>query len=75
MAIAKGLTPQQVRDALLQRNADHEPEFYISLTETEASECASGYVSQSIKSRLRAMLDWRLEDERRAARPVQKVKS
>ena len=44
--------------------------FWIHLTETQAAMCASGYVPASVKSVLRELLDYALEDERRAARPV-----
>ncbi len=64
------LTPQDIRDALLTRNAEHLPEFWVTLTEAEVEDCASGYVPKSVKARLRAMLDWQEEDRRRAQRPV-----
>lgn len=42
----------------------------VTLTEEQATALAGGYVSNSVKSMLRELLDWELEDERRAARPV-----
>jgi hypothetical protein len=44
--------------------------FYVELSDDDAEDVASGYVPTAIKAQVRAMLDWRREDERRAARPV-----
>ncbi len=44
--------------------------IWLHLTERQATDLASGYVSAATKSRLRELLDYREEDERRASRPV-----
>lgn len=46
----------------------------ICLNEDQAEAMAGGYVPASVKSMLRELLDFRLEDERRAVRPVSKAK-
>lgn len=48
--------------------------IWLHLTEQQAEDLASGYVSAATKSRLRELLDYRVEDERRAARPVRKAR-
>ncbi len=55
---------------LEERNAEHGTEFYVLVTEGQALDLASGYVPDSVKAMVRAMIEWREEDERRAARPV-----
>ena len=45
-------------------------QFYILVNHDHALAIASGYVPDSVKAQARTMLDWREEDERRAARPV-----
>lgn len=42
----------------------------IILTEDQAEAMASGYVPRSVKSILRELLDYELEDLRRSERPV-----
>mgnify|MGYP001607603605 FL=1 len=59
-----------VRAELERRNAEHGTLFSLQLSEADALDLASGYVPQSIQAAVLAMLDWRREDERRAARPV-----
>ena len=44
--------------------------FWLHLTEDQASALASGYVPNGVKSVLRELLDYALEDLRRAERPV-----
>ena len=48
--------------------------FWIHLTADQAEAIAGGCVPRSVKAILRELLDYRLEDERRAARPVRKRK-
>jgi hypothetical protein len=60
----------QLRRALVERNAEHEPEFYALLTEAQAVDMAGGYVPNSVRAMLRAMLDWQDDDRRRAERPT-----
>ena len=60
-----------IRAALLERNAAHETEFYVLLTESQALDLASGYVPNAVKAMCTSMLDWQRQDELRAARPVQ----
>lgn len=48
------------------RNAEMETGFYILVTEAEAQNIASGYVPNAVKAQVRAMLDWREEDQRKA---------
>ena len=48
--------------------------YWLHLTEAQATDLASGYVTNAVKSVLRELLDFRLEDERRAERPVRKAK-
>ena len=57
------------------RNAEHETEWYVLLNDEQALDIASGYVPNAVKAMVRTMLDWREEDERRAARPVRKAKT
>ncbi len=55
---------------------NHEWLFKLpDLTEAQACEMAAGYVPNSIKAQLREMLDFQLEDQRRAERPVRKAKA
>jgi hypothetical protein len=63
-------TLDEIRAALLVRNAEHDPEFYVLVTEGQAADMASGYVPNSVRAQIRAMLDWQDEDRRRADRPV-----
>jgi hypothetical protein len=44
----------------------------VVLSEEQATALASGYVPNAVKSILRELLDYELEDLRRAARPVVK---
>lgn len=46
----------------------------IVLSEEQATAMAGGYVPNSVKSMLRELLDWSLEDLRRAERPMVKAK-
>ena len=55
---------------LAQRNEEHQTEWYILVNDAQAEDLASGFVPQAVKAMVRCMLDWRAEDERRAARPV-----
>lgn len=48
--------------------------FWVHLTEAQAEALASGYVPLGTKSVLRELLDYDLEDQRRADRPIEKVK-
>lgn len=61
-----------VRDALDQRNAEHETEFTLQLYEADLLDLASGYVPPSVKAMCLAALDWASEDERRANRPARR---
>jgi hypothetical protein len=64
-----------LRRALVERNAEHVPEFYVLVTEEQADDLASGYVPASVRAMVRTMLDWQDEDRRRAARPVRTRKA
>ncbi len=64
-----------LRSELAARRAEHGTTFYIEVNEGQALDIASGYVPGSVKAQVRTMLDWQLEDERRAARPVRKKPS
>lgn len=56
-----------------ERSLDREC-YWLHLTEDQASAMAGGYVPNSVKSVLRELLDYALQDELRAARPVRKAK-
>lgn len=56
------------RDKLAAENQD--TSFYVLIDTDQALDIASGYVPNSVKAQVRTMLDWRDEDERRAARPI-----
>lgn len=69
--------------ALLAADLEQRPEAQMDaetrgislvLTEDQAEALASGYVPRSVKSILRELLDFELEDLRRSERPVAKVK-
>jgi hypothetical protein len=49
--------------------------FWLHLTEAQAEALASGYVSRAVKAVLRELLDYDLEDQRRAERPVEPKKA
>jgi hypothetical protein len=61
-----------LRAALVERNAEHVPEFYVLVTEEQAADIASGYVPISVRAMCRTMLDWQDDDRRRAERPLHK---
>jgi hypothetical protein len=61
-----------LRAALVERNATHDPEFYMLVTEAQAADIASGYVPLSVRAMCRTMLDWQDDDRRRAERPQQR---
>ena len=63
---------QQIRAELAQRNAEHEPGFYVLINEAQAEDLASGYVPLAVKAMCRTMLDWQDEERRCAERPVRK---
>jgi hypothetical protein len=44
--------------------------YWLRLTEDQAEHIAGGYVPRSVKAILRELLDYQLEDERRAGRPI-----
>lgn len=46
----------------------------VTINEEQAESLASGYVPRSVKSILRELLDFELEDQRRSERPVPKVR-
>jgi len=46
--------------------------FYVLVNEQQAIDLASGYVPNAVKAMVTTMLDWRRQDELRAARPVPK---
>lgn len=52
------------------REEAHESEWWLLLTETQVQDIAAGYVPNSVKAMARTCLDWALEDQRRADRPV-----
>jgi hypothetical protein len=62
-----------LRAALVERNAEHVPEFYVLVTEEQAADLASGYVPTSVRAMVRAMLDWQDDDRRRAERPTRRT--
>ena len=45
--------------------------LWVHLTEQQATDVASGYVPNAVKSVIRELLEFREEDERRPARPIQ----
>ena len=47
--------------------------FHLQLASSQMIDLASGYVPQDVRAMCLAALDWREDDRRRAARPVQKV--
>lgn len=49
--------------------------YWLHLTEDQASALAGGYVSTGVKSVLRELLDYDLEDLKRSERPVQETAS
>ena len=63
-------TMAALRAALFERNAEHEPECYVLVTEAQLEDLAAGYVPTSVRAMARAILDWQDDDRRRAARPV-----
>lgn len=48
--------------------------IWLHLTEDQASAMAGGYVPNGVKSVLRELLDYELEDQRRADRPLRVAK-
>lgn len=58
-----------------EKTESHEPGYWLRLTEAQATDLASGYVRNSVKSMIRELLDHHLEDERRAARPLPKTRT
>lgn len=60
-----------LREELLERNASHETLFRVELSESQAVDIASGYVPDAVKAMMTCMLDWRRQDQLRAARPIQ----
>lgn len=65
---------EQLLADLRQRNAEHEPNFWILVNERQCADLASGYVPDAVKAMASTMLDWEEEIERKAARPVPKPK-
>lgn len=60
-----------LRAALLEEGDDGHQRFYLLLTDSQALDIASGYVPDAVQAMCTAMLDWRRQDQLRAARPVQ----
>lgn len=56
------------------RMAERGPVFWIEVSEQQATDIASGYVPNAVKAMVTCMLDFRRQDELRAARPVPKKK-
>lgn len=67
------VTNADLRASLLERNAEHEPEFYILVNESQCADIASGYVPTSVMAMARTMLDWQELDRKRAERPCKKT--
>lgn len=61
-----------VRAELARRRAEHEPEFYVQISESEGKDLAAGFVPLAVQARVRTMLEWEDQDRRRAARPVKR---
>lgn len=57
---------------LRQRNAEHEPNFWILVNERQCRDLSCWYVPDAVKAMASTMLDWEEELERKAARPVPK---
>ena len=55
---------------LAQRNAEHVPEFWLLVTEAQATELAGGFVCSSVKAMCQLLIDTEEEDRRRAERPI-----
>lgn len=51
---------------LAARRTAHRTTFYIEVDEEQAHDIAAGYVPESVRAQVRAMCDWREDDERRA---------
>lgn len=58
---------------LLHEYEDGEPTFQFQLSPSQTIDLASGYVPNDVRAMCLAALDWREDDRRRAARPVQKA--
>ena len=54
-----------------ERNLDAEC-YWVHLSEDQASAMAGGYIPNGVKSVLRELLDYALEDQKRADRPLPK---
>ncbi len=67
------MTPDVDARPTAERDLDREC-YWLHLTEDQASAMAGGYVPNGVKGVLRELLDYQIEDERRAARPVTKRK-
>lgn len=65
-----GVTDKALCAELAERNADHEPEFNMIITEAQAMDLASGYVPLAVKAMATTMLDWQDDLRRAAERPV-----
>lgn len=63
--------PLEVRPDHAERDG-HTHRISIVLSEEQATAMAGGYVPNSVKGILRELLDYELEDLRRAERPVTK---
>lgn len=61
----------KLSEELAQRVEERGTDFHAIFTEAEAADLAAGYVPLSVRGTMRAMLDWRDDDRRRAERPVQ----
>lgn len=59
-------------EELAKRVEERGTDFHAIFTEAEAADLAAGYVPLSVRGMMRAMLDWREDDRRRAERPVRK---
>jgi hypothetical protein len=59
---------------LLHEYDDGEPVFTFQLSPSQTIDLASGYVPHDVRAMCLAALDWREDDRRRAARPIQAPK-
>jgi hypothetical protein len=57
---------------LLADYEDGESVFHLQLASSQMIDLASGYVPADVRAMCLAALDWREDDRRRAARPVQR---
>jgi hypothetical protein len=66
------MTHAKLRASLIERNAEHAPEYYLLVNESQCADIASGHVPTAVMAMARTMLDWEDQDRKRAERPVQK---